>query len=360
MKVLFVLPNSQPGGAEKILKSVVKYYSGKNVSIYIYILSNRSGDYWEDIINENIIFIRGCFNSDKFSLVSLFYYLSKNGDKFDLVFSSHSFISFIIGFCQRLNFLSKAKVVFRESTSVFIRFHAVKKLFYKVLYRALYQKANLVICQTNFMKKQLIDNVQFDDYSKVQVLDNPIDYSECLIRGDDSLNNLVIPDYYVVSAGRLIKEKGFDILIQSFLKVQEQFKSLRLLILGEGPERAALEKLVKVLGCENNVILYGKVDNVLPFFKRAKLCVVSSRIEGFPNVLLEMMTVNNNVISTLCAGGIDKLEGVLTVPTGNIDLLADAISSGLKKPVGHLPNFENILKKRDINEYVKSIESFIF
>lgn len=360
MKILFVLPNSQPGGAETILKNVVKYYAEKNVSIYIYILSSVKGDYWEKVEKDNISFIRGRFKSDKYSLLSLFYYLNKNGNKFDLVFSSHSFISLIVGFCKGLNFLNKAKIVFRESTSVFMRFHGLKKILYKLLYRLLYQKADLVICQTSLMKQQLIDNVKFDNCSKVQVLNNPIDYSECLIRGAEPLDSLIVQNNYIVSAGRLIKEKGFDILIQSFVKVRERFVNLRLLILGEGPERSTLEQLTKTLRCENSIILYGKVDNVLPFFKKAELCVVSSRIEGFPNVLLEMMSVNNNVVSTLCAGGIDELEGVVTIPTCNIDLLADAIISGLEKPVEYLPNFENILKKRDINEYVKSIENFIF
>jgi len=111
---------------------------------------------------------------------------------------------------------------------------------------------------------------------------------------------------------------------------------------------------VSELGVEHNVNLMGFNKNVLPYFQVANLCVVSSLVEGFPNVLLQMMSKNVNVVSTLCAGGIENINGVFTAEPGDVIALKEAMKNCLLS--------DNCLNRRLFDDYlyVRRIENFIF
>ena len=129
------------------------------------------------------------------------------------------------------------------------------------------------------------------------------------------------------------------------------------MILGEGQLRDTLQKQIIELNLTTKVILYGSVNNVYSFFKQAKLCVVSSNVEGFPNVLLEMMSQNTTVVSTKCAGGIDQLKGVSLVEVNDLNSLVNTLKTILKLDTSHNRKlFDRELKSRSINKFINNIE----
>src|SRR5690606_38670145 len=65
------------------------------------------------------------------------------------------------------------------------------------------------------------------------------------------------------------------------------------------------------------------------YFKKAKICVVSSIKEGFPNVLLQMLALNDRVVSTNCAGGIQDIPGITVVTPNNVQELTEGIKQQL-------------------------------
>ena len=153
------------------------------------------------------------------------------------------------------------------------------------------------------MKAQFIKNLPFISKKiNIKTIPNPINLKKTLQPNTDFIFN----EDYIVAAGRLIEEKGFDILIDAFNLLQNDYSNLKLVILGEGPLRSHLEAKINDLNLVSKILLPGRVSNIFDYFKLARVCVVSSRIEGFPNVLLEMMSQNTNVISTRCAGDIDN------------------------------------------------------
>jgi len=118
-----------------------------------------------------------------------------------------------------------------------------------------------------------------------------------------------------------------------------------------------LSDLIIKLKLESSVFLPGFVQNVYPFFKYAKVCVVSSRIEGFPNVLLQMMSQNNNVVATKCAGGIAEINGLFLAETNSIESLELAINSCLAADNSvNEKAFKQNLEERSIDNCIKRIE----
>jgi len=141
----------------------------------------------------------------------------------------------------------------------------------------------------------------------------------------------------ILAAGRLTEQKGFVTLISAFLQVRTK-RSVRLLILGEGPERRHLESEIRRLGLGNEVRLEGFVKNPFAYMCQAALFVLSSLWEGLPGVLIQAMACGAPVVSTDCPSGPREIleDGRLgpLVPTGDATALADAIVATLDNPPG--------------------------
>ncbi len=142
------------------------------------------------------------------------------------------------------------------------------------------------------------------------------------------------PPVYV-TASRLVAQKGHDHLLRGFARHCQGGTSARLMILGDGPMRADLEALAVELGIAHCTEFAGFVANPLPYVKRSAAFVLTSRYEGFGNVLVEAFGVGTPVISVDCDYGPSEIldggrYGVL-VPPGDVDALAAAFSPDLRE-----------------------------
>jgi glycosyltransferase involved in cell wall biosynthesis len=140
----------------------------------------------------------------------------------------------------------------------------------------------------------------------------------------------------IFAMGRLTPQKGFDVLLRSFAAVAATRPDVRLAIAGDGPEAPALRLLASDLGLGARVEFLGTVADPSPHFRSATVFVLSSRFEGFPNVLLEAMAAGTAVVATDCPSGPaeileDGTNGLL-VPPEDPAALARAIERLLADP----------------------------
>lgn len=139
-----------------------------------------------------------------------------------------------------------------------------------------------------------------------------------------------------VAAGRLAPWKGFACAIEA-IGLLNKHQSVKLLILGDGPLRAELQDLIDRLDLNDSVELLGYVQNPLKYFARADLFVLSSLVEGMPNVLVEAMMSGCTPVATDCPTGPSELlqDGQFgyLVPVNDPAAMANAIKRGLDNPI---------------------------
>lgn len=321
-KIIFISLTDAPNGAENVLLMMANAVDGE-----MYFLKKQPFSGLK--IAENIT---RTYLSDKSIFLGFVKLvpLLRNYKKQDVLMSTHPYLNAFLGFLKRIGYL-RAQLIVRECTSVFTRFTGIKKSIYKIIYRMGYPAVDLVVCQTVLMKEQLLMHNPFLSKVKVLVQPNPIDFNKIVAKSNQPLINGDAKLDFICSAGRLIPEKGFPILIAAFKLVKEDHPNLKLILLGEGKERDLLTRIIAENNLTDAVFLKGQIDNPSPYFKQAKLCVVSSIKEGFPNVLLEMMSVNTAVVSTLCAGGINEIPAIAKVEVNNVKALATAINKTLEQ-----------------------------
>jgi len=176
---------------------------------------------------------------------------------------------------------------------------------------------------------------------RITVIPNPTVTPELSVRAAEPLDHpWFAPGQppVLLGAGRLMIEKGFDTLIRAFALVRRDVPACRLMILGEGPDRKALETLAAELGLAESVAMPGFANNPYAYMARASVFVLSSTREGSPNALVEALATGTPLVSTDCPNGPQEvLEGGRhgrLVLVGDADALARAIVDTLREPVG--------------------------
>lgn len=131
----------------------------------------------------------------------------------------------------------------------------------------------------------------------------------------------------IVAAGRLVKEKGFDVAIRALASMQN--KDAQLVFLGDGPQLGTLSRLAESLGVASRVTFAGYVPGITPWLAKARLLLMSSYYEGFGAVLAEALATGRPVVSTDCTPAINDLliglPGCRVTPIGDEAAISQAL-----------------------------------
>jgi glycosyltransferase involved in cell wall biosynthesis len=142
---------------------------------------------------------------------------------------------------------------------------------------------------------------------------------------------------FIMSVGRLVRQKRHDITIRAFAKIAHLYPEWNLRIFGEGPLRSMLHELASDLGVADRVQLLGFQENIAEAYQRCGIFVLSSDFEGFPNALAEALSAGAPCISSNCPTGPAELivngVGGLLFETGDSEELAAQLSLLLSNPM---------------------------
>lgn len=201
--------------------------------------------------------------------------------------------------------------------------------FWEVQRRYLYRWLTAVVVQTEKVRQWVRQNTRA---RQVDLIPNPLQYPLPTAEPRLAVHSVVPPQRQILlGAGRLDHQKGFDLLLQAFASVSAAHPDWHLVILGEGDMRSSLELLRGRLRLDERVSLPGRAGNLAEWYENSHLFVLSSRYEGFPNVLLEAMAYGLPSVSFDCdTGPADVVRhGVdgLLVPPENVEALAEALAT---------------------------------
>ncbi|NNG45154.1 glycosyltransferase [Pseudoalteromonas sp. NEC-BIFX-2020_002] len=156
-------------------------------------------------------------------------------------------------------------------------------------------------------------------------------------QGEFLLSKPLKKECFILCVGRLVEQKSFHHAIIAFSKVVQSNPDLRLKIIGTGRLEKELKSLTEQLSVQSNVDFEGFKSNVADYYSKAKLTLLSSAYEGFPNVLLESLSLGTPVVSFDCPSGpkeiiTSDIAGEL-VAQNDTAKLAEAIIKQLNKSV---------------------------
>ncbi len=293
--IIFILPDMETGGAERIVMTLANHLPRAYFSSKIMLLRKEGG--YLKFLKEDVEIIDLKTPRIRHSLIPILKELRKR--KPEIVFSGFGEVNAYLSMFTKL--FPKIHFVARETNVV--SQHVTRKeirLFYRF-----YNNYNTIIAQSDDMAQDLIQNFNIKP-KKIVKINNPVDFQFI----EDKLKDTIRPDAYtegkkhVVAIGNLSHRKGFDNLLKvcSYLKGQP----IMFHILGDGADKEQLHQMKTDLGLEQ-VIFHGRQSNPYPFLKFADLFVLSSRYEGFPNVLLEAGACGTFALTNNCPGGINEI-----------------------------------------------------
>jgi glycosyltransferase involved in cell wall biosynthesis len=203
--------------------------------------------------------------------------------------------------------------------------------YFGLLYRLLYRHADMVICQSEAMAKDLSLELRVEQ-NRLAVLPNPIDVDairDAVQQIDQGSSWWSGAGPHLLAVGRLSSEKGFDLLLEALHSVREFFPAVDLAIVGEGREEARLKAQCHELGLESAVRFAGFIDQPAALFRGASAFVLSSRQEGMPNALLEAAASGLPLVVLPASGGITDLLGRRPGAWIGTEISANALSASL-------------------------------
>lgn len=301
-KILFISATLGGGGAERVMSYVLNSVANEpNYKAVLLLLKNSDRNYLNtlsdkiDIVRLNL---KGRIRNHIFRIIAE---IIRQRPQICFV-GLDSFNRLFAPFIPLLN-LFGIKVIARETNVLSMHYGNNKYL--KLYYKYFYNLYDSIIAQS----KDMAEDLQFNWHirkDKISLIHNPIDIGKIEILGKElQSNHFDNTKFNFIAIGRLSKQKGFDILIERLSNFDTS--NIRLYIVGDGNERDILESLIAKYKLQNTVFLLGYQANPYKYIKMADAFILSSRYEGFPNVLLEACCLGKPVFCNLCKGGINEI-----------------------------------------------------
>jgi glycosyltransferase involved in cell wall biosynthesis len=209
-------------------------------------------------------------------------------------------------------------------------------LMMKTIKSALYRNATRVLAVSQGVAEDLVRTIGVPR-DRLEVIYNPIVEEELDSLAEEAVDHPWFDEGVpvIVAAGRLVEQKDYPMLLEAFRIVRARTPA-RLMILGDGELKGSLRRRAQELGVDADVAFLGFVENPYRYMKRCAVFVLSSRFEGFGNVIVEAMACSAPVVSTDCPSGPGEIisdgEDGFLVPVGDAGAMARVLQELLENP----------------------------
>ncbi len=321
MRISLVIYSLGPGGAERVITKMARHWIARDEDVALITLEAEDSDFYR--LDRRID--RRIAGTIRMALRPSEIWRVTHSLRRLRAHISDSEPDVVVSFIDKMNLVTlsalrkrRVPVIVGERTDPR---HQPLPRRWELLRRRLYRRADAIVVQTDRVAEWARS---LWPGALIRVIPNPVETP------DRSRPSFTGPEGKIVAAaGRLSREKGFDLLMHAFARCAPGHSEWSIVIFGDGPERDSLDGLASSLGIADRVHMPGVVNGLPATLAATDLFVLSSRWEGFPNSLLEAMAGGTAAVSFDCPSGpreiiMDGVDGIL-VPPEDVDALADAM-----------------------------------
>ena len=299
------------GGAQGVFVTVMNYYIqlGYEIRVVVFTLSN---DVHSDDLDERIIIECLHANSAKDALPKIFEYVKKKDIEIAFAFSPEIAVDLIIAKkILKKSFIILGRCINTLSYEYTYADGFFRKYLSKFFVKLFYHEVNIAVAQAEKMKKDLVDNFGFS-LGQVVTINNPLGkkYTTKI-----TPNLSVERENIILYVGRFEHQKGLLMLLEAYSKLKCDSK---LILIGEGSQLKAIQAKTRELHIEDSVEILPFKKDIENYYKKARITVMSSFFEGFPNVLSESIACGTPVVA-------------FDLPSGPSDIICDGVNGYLVK-----------------------------
>lgn len=299
LKVMFAAPSLAGGGAERVVTVLLSHLDLERFEPVLVLAAG--GGPLRSNVPENVRVIE--INAARVRNAAPGLVRAVRRERPDVVFSTLGHLNLTLRLLRPL-LPGKITYVARETNIPSINLKAVPRPgLFRLLYRKLYPGFNRVVCQSGDMLDDLVQNFGVPR-EKCVLIPNPVDVERVRELAAAGEPDFAPEGLNLLACGKLKDQKGFDLLIRAMAQLDD---TVALTVLGEGPLRSGLEVLAREEGVAHRVRFMGFSDNPYPDMAACSAFVLSSRYEGFPNVVLEALALGTKVAAFDCPGDVGEI-----------------------------------------------------
>lgn len=297
-KITFFISSLNGGGAEGVCINLANALSKRGWSITIVILNLTNAEY-KNRIEDSVELISLNVSNSRYAFFKMRKLLLNNNIQKVVAFD---YIMTILLVLIRVTLKSKFYIIMRNINTLSQKKNMKKTFKQKIVYSLLnkiFYKVDHIVNQCNAMKDDLLSLHSLNP-KNISVIYNPVNKRI----EDTSINSSDIKkEDFFLCVGRLEKQKSFEYAIKAFANISKLHPNFRLKIVGKGSLETYLRKITIECGIENKIDFEGFQQDIIPYYQKATATVLTSMYEGFPNVLIESITLGTPVISFNCPSG---------------------------------------------------------
>lgn len=329
------IPSLHGGGAERVMVSLANGLAAKGLDVDL-VLARKEGIYLADV-SPDVRIVSLNAPRTRQTLWPLVSYLRR--ERPATLVSAMNYVNIIASWACRISKVPTRLVLTEHAnlSHLLSDSHPAMAWCLPWLMRPAYARADAIVAVSDGVAQDLARRLGYAP-QRIHTRHNPIDTATVAAKSTEPLDHpWFTPGAppVIIAAGRLSQEKDYPTLIDAFCRLRKQ-RPLRLAILGEGGERRALEIMIDGLECKDDILLAGFQNNPYAWMSRAAVFVMSSRWEGFGNVLVEAMACGTPVVSTACPSGPEEIleqgRWGRLAPVADPAALAQAIDQTLTDP----------------------------